>query len=294
MIDSDGALWAGTNQGAAKFNGRRFEALAHLQGTNVLGIVQDKAGSYWFSGEGGLLHYTPPQSSTALGNWERFTQDNGLPSVNYYGVVKDDNGNLYFDSDGGLVRYDGQAFATWAVPNVPAGASWGRILPAPEGGALWFTDRSGCTPPDRLDLRTETWSLANLPVGCNVLAVGADRSVWLGADDGLWIISADSRQIHLSQNEGLPSDQVVEVAFAAKAAWVGTADHGLALVQDEKIAQTYNVGNAGLTSNVIRVPRATTEKRGLCLASPKAWCSSMSETSGWSPPALCGLSRRVA
>jgi ligand-binding sensor domain-containing protein/tRNA A-37 threonylcarbamoyl transferase component Bud32 len=267
MVDPDGTLWVGTGRGAAtlKPNAQRFEPVKPLQDTGVLGIVRDSQGRTWFACDGGLERYTPP-AGNALGQWQRYTQDDGLPSLSYYTAVGDADGNLYFGSDSGVVQVAGTKFTNWAVPNVPVFGAYSRILPAPDGApgtALWFVEQYGGPHVDRFDLGKAAWSLVTgLPDGCSPLAVDANRAVWCGGTQGLWVLNLDGSQIHLTSAQGLPSDQVTALVFPAAArgtAWVGTADKGVALYQDQKIVRVLDSHTAGLASNAVHVLLAASD-----------------------------------
>ncbi len=250
MFDKDGVLWAGTGQGAAKFDGERFQAVETLNGTTVRGIAQDSQGSYWFSGDGGIARFNP-----ASADWQIYTQADGLPAYSYYQVTQDSAGNLYFGSDNGLVRYDGKAFSTWALPNVPAFGHFGRILPGPEESTLWFIEHNNGTVVDSFNWKTGTWSPVNdLPEGCSPMAIDANKAVWCGGYNGLWVTGANREQVHLTVEQDLPSNQIVGVALSARerdTAWIGTADSGIAVFDGENIIQRYTAQDDGLTSDAV-------------------------------------------
>jgi ligand-binding sensor domain-containing protein/tRNA A-37 threonylcarbamoyl transferase component Bud32 len=257
-LDDEGVLWAGTEGGAAKFDGARFESVDRLKDYTVVGMVQDGEGRYWFSGSGGLARFDP-----AADDWQVYTQDDGLPSYDYYGAARDADDAVYFGSDDGLVRYADNKFTTWAMPNEPAYGRFGKILPAPDGDALWFVELYGGPHPDRFDLRAGTWStVGGLPEACNPLAIDADKAVWCGGGEGLWRLAAAGSQARLTTEQGLPSNRVTAVAFPASAkgeVWVGTEDKGVALFDGRKITQVFDTGHGNLTGDSIHALLAASD-----------------------------------
>ena len=240
----------GSYPGAAKFNGERFESIENLKDTSVHGIIQDFQGYIWFACDGSMVRFNP-----AAADWQSFTQNDGLPSYSYYTAAIDADGWLYFGSDNGLVQYADDTFSTWTVPDVPVFGDFGRILLAPDGYGLWFVEKDGGPNVDRLDLGDETWSMVeDLPGECNPLAVDLTGTIGCGGYDGLWLIYTDGSQVHLTTEQGLPSNQVSTVVFPADSegeVWVGTADKGIAHLAEQKIVRVFNTQDPGLTSDSI-------------------------------------------
>jgi ligand-binding sensor domain-containing protein len=248
-LDNDGVLWVGTDLGVAWFNGDSFEIVQGGPEGGIAGIVQDAEGRYWFSGGNGAWRY----DRDAV-NWDHFNTDSGdLPVYTLFGATLDADGNLYFGSYGsGLIQYDGDTFTPWVVPNLASASRLGRVVPAPDG-SLWFPEEYGGRT-DRLDPATGLWSPVFLPCDyCNPLTFDADERLWLGGDQGLWVVEGDEVVTHLTTAEGLPSNLVLSVAFDPNGlAWVGT-DTGLAVIDGQSVTQILNAENSGFASNFVRV-----------------------------------------
>jgi len=248
FLDANGELWAGTEAGAARFIGDGFEAIGQGPPYGVYGIVQDFEGRYWFSGGGGVWRYDP-----ARADWQEYSEQTGdMPTYTMYSAAIDGDGNLYFGTDGaGVVLYSGD-FTHWYAPNVPGLAAVGAILPAPDG-RLWFVQEYG-DYVDVFDPAQETWSAGpDLPGA--PLAFDDEGNVWTTEwDNGLWIITPDGAETHVTTAEGLPSNVVTALALEqdVRRAWIGT-EAGIAVFDGQAVTQIYNAENAGLAGDSIRV-----------------------------------------
>ncbi len=251
-LDDNGDLWVGTEGGAARFNGETFEAVERLQDEErgIYGIVVDGEGRYWFSGNTGLTRFDPQTA-----DWEFFTGDNAdLPYTNFLRAARDEDGNLYFGSyGGGLIRYDGGDFSAWTVPNLFRMYGVGRIVPAPDGTLLFAEEYGSLT--DRYDPAADVWSPFELPCDyCSPQTYDPAGNLWLGGDLGVWVAPADgSAPIHLTTEQGLPSDVVFAIAFDSSGfAWIGT-DAGVAVYDGANVLDVLTAESVGLAANNVRV-----------------------------------------
>jgi len=246
-FDANGDLLVGTEAGAARFDGARFEAFEQGPPYGVYGMAQDSEGRYWFSGGGGVWRFDP-----AKADWEEYSGQTGdLPSYDMFGMAQDDDGNLYFGSDGsGVVRYDGK-FAVWRVPNVPTLAAFSVVLPAPDS-SLWFVQEYGAHI-DVFDLQQETWSKAPELPGAP-LAFDSAGNVWVSEwNNGLWIV-ANGNQTHIGVEQGLltENNQVLGVAASQDGtAWLAT-EQGLAFFDGQTVTKILKAADTGMQSDLVR------------------------------------------
>jgi ligand-binding sensor domain-containing protein/tRNA A-37 threonylcarbamoyl transferase component Bud32 len=248
--DDAGALLVGTEGGAARFNGETFEVFEQTRDMSVYGIVQDAEDAYWFAGGGGVARFDPQRA-----DWEVFSQDNGdLPAWTILRAMRDpDTGALYFGSfGGGLIQYDGDDFTPWLVPNTIRPPGMRGIVAAPDG-SLWFTEEYG-TLTDRFDPATGEWSPVDLPCDyCVPAAFDEAGNLWLGGSEGLWFRPADGGEvIHLTTEQGLPSNEVYAFAFAPDGNVLAGTPAGMAYLKGLEVAAVYNVANSAFASDIIR------------------------------------------
>ncbi len=139
--DKKNNLWLGSDNGVAKFDGRKFTYFTTrdgLIGNIVMSIVEDDEGNIWFGGQGGATRYDGK-------NFTAYSAKDGLAPEWVYCIYKDSQGNLWFGSDpGGVTFYNGKKFIIYNTSNgLPKGAVFSIIEDrfnnywfAMEGGGL--------------------------------------------------------------------------------------------------------------------------------------------------------------
>ncbi|HJV90062.1 MAG TPA: ATP-binding protein [Holophagaceae bacterium] len=145
LMDRKGYLWAGTQQGAVRFNGWRWQLhnmpRAHVSNW-VSAMAETTDGSLWFGTAGGGLH------RLRNGIWTSYTDgENGFPRSTVPVLLEapgpDGAPCLWVGTEeAGLWTLDAQGRAT-PVAGLPAGEA-GRILALHwDGGALWVGSSQG-------------------------------------------------------------------------------------------------------------------------------------------------------
>lgn len=176
--------WAGTDQGAARYNGRAWEtdtAAEGLPGLDVRAIWGDVKSTYWFGTEAGLSRYDGE-------TWTTFTTADGLPSDRVLALWGDGEGTLWIGTDGGLVRLaDSDGDAAWTTFTTDDGLVSHRInviygdeaFAQGEGGELWVGTQDGASAFDG-----EAWTTYT---AANGLASDDVRSIWRDTTGTLWV-----------------------------------------------------------------------------------------------------------
>ena len=199
-------VWAGTDLGAARYNGQTWEtdtAAGGLVGQDVRAIWGDGRSAYWFGTEAGL-------SRLEGETWTIFTTAEGLPSDSVLALWGDGEGTLWVGTDGGLGRFDGESWTTYTTAD---GLVSDRIhvIYGDGTGRLWIGTQDGASAFDG-----QTWTTYTVAGG---LASDDVRAVWQDTTGTLWVGTAgglnrfDSRPwIKLSVPEGgmvgwAPADQ---------------------------------------------------------------------------------------
>lgn len=97
--DRSGYLWFGTDQGAARYDGKSFIIFNSSNGLNnnfVLKIFQDRNGSMWFGlHEGGVTKYDGK-------NFITYNNKNGLIGNSVENILEDKFGRIYLAVDSGI------------------------------------------------------------------------------------------------------------------------------------------------------------------------------------------------
>src|SRR5262249_1994821 len=98
--DRDGNVWAGTNSGLARYDGKRFAAAADgVNGDSVRCLFEDREGNLWVGSTSGLTRYRDTMF-TVSGKSE------GLPSDEPNSVFQDRAGRVWAGyHDAGLVLF---------------------------------------------------------------------------------------------------------------------------------------------------------------------------------------------
>ena len=174
-------VWAGTDQGAARYNGRAWEtdtAVGGLAGQNVRAIWGDGRSAYWFGTEAGL-------SRLDGDTWTTFTTGDGLPSDSVLALWGDGEGTLWVGTEGGLSRFDGEGWTTYTTED---GLVSHRInvVYGDSTGTLWIGTQDGVCAFDG-GTNWATYTAASGLASDDVRAVWEDitGTLWLGTAGGL-------------------------------------------------------------------------------------------------------------
>lgn len=244
MVDDDDVLWVGTSMGnLGKFNGNSFEFITNLNTygiSSIYAILQNEQSIFWICGDSGIVSYDPKRNS-----WVTYEHDNELLSGSTItSAAMNDDGILFFGTPAtGLILYDGN-FSNMRMPNVPNGFYYTTILKA-SSGELWFVDEySGSI--DLFSPQEQTWTEKTFEDRCCPIPKGWDQQgrLWAGGYDGAWIFEGNNAQM-VTTNEGLPSNNVLNIAFSIDGvAWIGT-DAGLAAydIAEQQVTEVFDASN---------------------------------------------------
>jgi signal transduction histidine kinase/CheY-like chemotaxis protein/ligand-binding sensor domain-containing protein len=257
-LDARGFLWAGTQDGAAVYNGRVWKTVDmpnREESNNVLDTLAGADGSMWFATGIGLARLHE-------GRWTLFRKDAGLPSNRILSLAEERDGSrtvLWAGTDKGLAQWNGKA---WTVVDAhAAGLPNERIrsllaLQTDQGPVLWVGTGRGLAR--RAGGRWRIFPAdpaGNGPPAAEVThlleAREGGRSVLWAATDGGGLVKYDGERWR--REEGLPSDRVLSLcrlnSGTGDELWAGTA-RGLAH-RTGGAWTVYNTENAGLTSDQI-------------------------------------------
>jgi signal transduction histidine kinase/CheY-like chemotaxis protein/ligand-binding sensor domain-containing protein len=196
-VASDGALWLGTDNGAARFDGQEFKYLTKkdgLAGASVRCIHQDPDGVLWFGTDTGLSRYSEQGAGGTVTN---YTTSNGLLPGMVWSVCRDASGALWVGTvgdNGGVSRFDG---GTWTHFTRTNGCPMHLVkkIVAQTNGTVWacgaFAAPGAQVPgPDVVRITGTTFTSFGqkdgLP-GDIILTMAEDKSggMWFGGQGGV-------------------------------------------------------------------------------------------------------------
>ncbi|MDQ3812567.1 MAG: hypothetical protein M3347_01295, partial [Armatimonadota bacterium] len=163
---------------------------ADAQGRFILCLIADAAGRIWVGTEDQGVWRYDANTPEAR-RWTHFTTQEGLGDNNAYALATDQQGRVWAGHlNHGVSVWNGQAWKNYGVLDGPLGERVFAIAVCPTDGDVWLATSAGLT---RYSVRQDTWS-------------------------------------YYTRAEGLPSDQVSDIAFDATGnLYAGTQCDGIAL-----------------------------------------------------------------
>lgn len=268
---NDGALYVGTERGAYRRVGERFELVSpQLPVDGVPSIARDAAGDLWV---GTVNHGLLRLGADGL---DTLSSQKGLPNNRVAALFTDREGSLWAGTNAGLLRLRDAPFTTF---NTEQGLSddYVRAITQGRDGSIWIgtsrglnrwrdgkvvdvlTSAQGLPGDSILSLLAESddslWvgtyvgGLLRLRDGkvvehhhtdgdmpgsnqVRALAHGADGSLWIGTSRGLVHKTGDTFNLY-GADDGLPREFILALHVARDGTvWVGTANGAARVVQD--------------------------------------------------------------
>jgi len=242
--DALGYLWVGTQDGAARWNGREWLVI-DMPDRDVSNYIRSLAATrdrtLWFAREaGGLvrLRRDPQHSVPRRESFKTFGAAQGLPASRVTWVLEASDGTIWAaTSGGGAARLVGERFEAvsdglkdprlWVIAEIEDDAGQKRLVAGGEGGLSV--------------LEGHTWSAVDL--GPRALAGSVNsvlqtrdasgvRTLWVGTYGSGVLRVRGGRVEQFGPAEGLASRLVTTLAETRRGAgdedvWVGTRDAGL-------------------------------------------------------------------
>ena len=158
----DGALWVGTKDGAARYNGRVWTTVSMPPGCPsnwVNSILQASDGALWFATRGGgVVRF---KDST----WTVYSRAEGLPGTEALALIEStvmgEPASVFAGTADGLARFDGSRFVSMGFPTASRSNRVTSLFEMKEGPAstLWVGTREGI-----LRFRSGQWTIFSVPV----------------------------------------------------------------------------------------------------------------------------------
>jgi hypothetical protein len=169
---ADGAMWFGTANGVARFDGSRFVNWTKSDGlpdNSVLAITGDTNGVMWLGTGKGLVRH---DAGNIRHPFTLFTTTNGLPDNVVTALERDRAGQLWVGTSRGLARFDGTNFVAFLASGVVRDSGPGRHDGKLIGNAKLVPAQRPTGPPGHLPLAEATTT----PIQDTVLQLDGDGS----------------------------------------------------------------------------------------------------------------------
>ncbi|ART78853.1 ligand-binding sensor domain-containing diguanylate cyclase [Oceanisphaera avium] len=164
---------------------------------------------------------------------DHLTTRDGLPNNTIHAINQSSDGYLWFATWEGLARYNGHEFKNYtrSVDTGLRGAA--QITLAPTERGLWIGGAKGSLSY----YQDNVWHpQPKVSAYINHLLVDKSGFLWLATDgDGIYVRQGKKTIAHFNNKDGLPSNNVYQLAQDAEGrVWAGTAK-GLAYIQDNTL-----------------------------------------------------------
>jgi ligand-binding sensor domain-containing protein/signal transduction histidine kinase len=259
LADGNGNLWVGTDDGLARWDGKRLTAAAipasfnHVQ---VLALVKDRDANVWVGTDSGGLLRLNEAGVTSMDKGE------GRSHEAVTALFEDREGNLWIGSDSGIERLRDSAFVTYSLPEgLPSDGSnpvfvdsENRMWFPPTQGGLWWVK----------DGRHGPVTVAGLEQDVIYSIAGRNGELWVGRQHGglTWLrpeLGSSTAKSYTArsytarsytQADGLAQDSVYSVYLARDGTvWAGTLSAGVSALRNDEFT-SYTIAD-GLASNTV-------------------------------------------
>jgi signal transduction histidine kinase/ligand-binding sensor domain-containing protein len=243
----DGVMWFGTDNGLARFDGRRIQnfSFGGSEANRVLALKTASTGELWIGTQKGAFVYSENRFQPIEG-----TEGVGISTI----LLGDEN---FLGTDAGLVlRVKADESVPLLFPNPILNTDGNPLgitsLIKKDGQLLAGTSGRGV-------LMVQDGSVSELSTTprvefVNSLAVNADGKLWFGSDakkgiSGIYSIDDRSRAERITA----PTANVLALEANESGLWAGTERYGLFHVAESKLTKTYTFDNTsgGLRSDTI-------------------------------------------
>ncbi|MGQ0542662.1 MAG: sensor histidine kinase [Blastocatellia bacterium] len=247
----DGVMWFGTDNGLARFDGRRIQnfSLGGSDANRVRALETTPEGQLWIGTDKGAFVYTESAFKTVEG-----TQTLGVTSI----LLSQE---IFLGTDTGEVlrvktNESGGFIAEAIFPNAITSADGSplRITSLVKNNGKLLAGTAGRGIFVVTDGTITEFPTAPRPIFVNSLARSEPGKLWLGTDaakgfSGIYIAESGRRAVRVAA----PTANVTALEANASGVWAGTERNGLFHIAWSKLAKTYTFENTsgGLRSDTI-------------------------------------------
>ena len=271
----DGYLWAGTQEGLARFDGARFVVLdpsneAALPNKHIVVLYVDPTGRLWVGTRDGMAVYANGQfkaygASSVLqhasvrailvdragrvwvgtesglverdGDRERvFDAASGLTDASIHALVQDRDGAIWAaTATGGVHRYDGEQFRKVRL-SPDQGADPVAAMYSDASGELWFGTSNGALYRQSGEHVEVIAARGRLGSAVRAIARDHDGSLWIGTYGGGLVRLREGNLTALDSARFPSNDLVALFEDTEGSLWIGSRGGGLSRLRDGKFA----------------------------------------------------------
>ena len=249
---SDGVMWFGTDNGLARFDGRRIQKFAFGGGdeSRIASLKTSRTGELLIGTRSGAFVYhhegfRPVEGTREIGitSIQQDTTDTylGTDTGQVFRVRRDEGDNLIAE---GLLREPLHLTDGTPIPIVSLSTINEKLVAGTAGRGAFTIEGDGATGL-RIAPKTEI---------VNALKSGPTGNLWLGSDaskgiSGIFRIGSDAKAERISA----PTAKVLAIEANDSGVWAGTERYGLFHISDSKLKKNYTFENTsgGLRSNTI-------------------------------------------
>jgi signal transduction histidine kinase/ligand-binding sensor domain-containing protein len=269
LIDSAGAVWAGTNGGLARLEGGRF-VTPPPGPEQVRCLFEDREGDLWMGSNDGLTQfrddvftiygksegYPSDEPNVAFqdhegrmwvgfhdsglmmmagGQRKVYTTRDVLDNNEIFSIRETRGGDLLIGTRAGLLRLHDQRFSKFIPKDALARSSVYDAL-EDSAGRVWVASSAGLLQLEGGGLKSVIPGQPLLNSSPVTLCEGRDGALWAGTyGKGLWRIQGDSRRIYTTA-DGLSSDRIRSLYEDSEGTlWIATFGGGLDALRNGRI-----------------------------------------------------------
>ncbi len=251
----DGVMWFGTDNGLARFDGRRVQNFSPggAETNGVLALKVAATGELWIGTRAGAFVYAEGRFQTVVG-----TTDYGITTI----LIDDDviPAGVFLGTDSGLVLRTAldkvgllPAISLFRDPIKASDGAVVRItgLTRHNGAVMFSTSGRGLFEINADVAESEIKSRSPL---VNAITRDAEEQIWLGTNatkgaSGVYVVGSSGQSTRVSA----PTSDVFSLEANDSGLWAGTERYGLFHIANGKLKKNYTFENTsgGLRSNTI-------------------------------------------
>jgi len=301
--DRNGAIWVGTNEGLARFEGDRFASRPQETPAQVRCLFEDSEGDLWVGASTGLTRFRD-DVFTAYGISEGLPSDepntvfqdsqgrvwvgfhegglmlvagaaphvyttrDGLPNNEVFSIREARNGDLLIAARDGMARMHDGKFTRFK-PKDPLARFTVFDVMEDSAGRTWLATGGGLGELQDNRYRVLVPGEPMLISAVVTLCESSDGALWAGTyGKGLWRIEGDNRRLY-TMADGLSSDAIRSLDRDPDGTlWIGTFGGGLMEFRDGRF-HSFTQKDGLLSDNVAHV---VNDGRSLWLSTTRGIC----------------------